>query len=306
MRLSNFKVILFALIAIIIGYSVYFMYFIPTGYVGIEINPSIQLSLNRMNRVIEVMPLNEDADILLSDLTLTNMTVEEALEAIIDSSTELGYIDELEVDNAIAISVASDTETADEVEERIKNRLEKFLTNKNIPALVLLEKNNEERKALAESYGISNGKMLLIQKAIALNPNLVEAELVNEPVRSIAKLFKEARTEIKEARKEERKQQLAELKEQRKNSYRAKYDNAIQDRLEKDERIKQNATEVEREQIKKAIIKEIKESKKEQVEKIKERIEGNWSNVDTGNNDIPEDVKNRIKNIRDKWSNSQQ
>ena len=54
------------------------------------------------------------------------MTVEEALEAIIDSSTELGYIDELEVDNAIAISVASDTETADEVEERIKNRLENF------------------------------------------------------------------------------------------------------------------------------------------------------------------------------------
>jgi len=295
-----------AVVLLIVGYGVYYLYYIPINYVGIDINPSIQLTANRLNRVVEAISLNEEGDILLSDLNLVNMTVEEASETIVASATELGYIDEISGDNAVVISVSSeDEEKVEEIEEGLSNRVERFLTNKKIPALVLLEKDNAERKVLADEYGISYGKMVLIQKAVVLNPELIEAELVDMPIQDIAKNIKDARIEIKEARKTERKQELVQRKEEIRNTYRKEYNKAIQSIINKDDRINNNITEEQKEQIKKEIIEARKEAAKDAIEKVKEELKSDWSKVDnnTGNANVPAPIKERIETIKDRWNN---
>ena len=46
------------------------LYFTPASYIYLDINPSVRLDLNCFERVIDVVPLNEDAETLLADSTI--------------------------------------------------------------------------------------------------------------------------------------------------------------------------------------------------------------------------------------------
>jgi hypothetical protein len=285
---------LLVVIAIAVGAGIYYLYYMPVTYIGIDINPSVELSINRMGKVIDAVPLNDEADILLSDLDLDNMDSEDAIEKIVDGSTEMGYINELAEDNAISVSVSGENEEEDtETEEEISSKLKTFLNDKNLPAIVLLEKNNDERRTLAETYGISNGKMLLIQKAIAVNPDLVESELATQSVQSIAKLIKAARKEIIEANVAAKKQQLIDKKEQIENTYRQNYEKAVQTMIEGKGKSNANLTEAERNQI----IEEAKNQMRQTLDDVQDEINNNQSN-------IPTKIKDKIKSVRGRWSNS--
>jgi len=299
----------FAVLLLLSGsYIINYFFFVPVNFVGIDINPSIQLATNRLNRVVDVVPLNEEADILLSDIDLDNMLIEQATEEIISGGVEMGYIDELAVDNAIVISVANggDEEPA-VIESKISDRVERFLTKRNIPAVVLLENDNAERKALAEQYGVSYGKMLLIQKAVALNPDLNEAELVDFSTKEIARTIKDARVEIRDTRRLERRQELIREKEEIKNSFKEEYNRTIQDMVQKDDRLNQDLTVEEKEQIRQEIINEKKEAIKDIVDEARDEVKRDWSennngSTDIDNNEMPKPMRDRIENIRGRWA----
>lgn len=53
------------------------------AYVGIDINPSIELSINYNNRIAEAKALNRDAETVLNELELKGKTVAEALDDVV-------------------------------------------------------------------------------------------------------------------------------------------------------------------------------------------------------------------------------
>ncbi len=63
------------------------------SYIAVDINPSIILTTNPWEKVVEVEALNEDAETLLVDLVLIGLQADEAIELIIAEATEMGYID---------------------------------------------------------------------------------------------------------------------------------------------------------------------------------------------------------------------
>lgn len=69
-------------------------YFVPAGYVSIDINPSLMMTLNMYNRVIDVTSFNDDARALLSKTDIKGKSAEESVEMLINSSEEIGYIND--------------------------------------------------------------------------------------------------------------------------------------------------------------------------------------------------------------------
>lgn len=69
-------------------------YFIPTGYVSIDINPSLMMTLNMYNRVIDVTSFNDDARMLLNKTDIRGKSAEESVEMLIDASEAIGYIND--------------------------------------------------------------------------------------------------------------------------------------------------------------------------------------------------------------------
>lgn len=63
------------------------LYFTPTSVISMDINPSIELSVNRFDRVIEVSGYNEDGAQLAETLDLLHRNYEQAVGQVLDSET---------------------------------------------------------------------------------------------------------------------------------------------------------------------------------------------------------------------------
>lgn len=69
-------------------------YFVPAGYVSVDINPSLMMTLNLYNRVIDVKTFNDDAQVLLNGTNIKGKGAEESVEMLIKASEEIGYIND--------------------------------------------------------------------------------------------------------------------------------------------------------------------------------------------------------------------
>ena len=69
-------------------------YFVPAGYVSVDINPSLMMTLNPYNRVIAVETFNDDARTLLSKTDIKGKSAEQSVEMLIKASEEIGYIND--------------------------------------------------------------------------------------------------------------------------------------------------------------------------------------------------------------------
>ena len=85
----------------------YHLYYTPASYVYMDINPSVRLDLNCFERVIDVVPLNEDAEVLLSNLTIRKGTAEDCMNTIVSACQEQNYLNETNTD--IEVSVRTDS-----------------------------------------------------------------------------------------------------------------------------------------------------------------------------------------------------
>lgn len=98
----------------------YHLYFTPASYIYLDINPSVRLDLNCFERVIDVVPLNEDAETLLADSTIGKGKVSDCMSAIVSACREQNYLNEdntdvevsVRTDNARLETVVEDTSSA--------------------------------------------------------------------------------------------------------------------------------------------------------------------------------------------------
>lgn len=95
------------LIALGIGGGAY-AYQTPIAYVGIDINPSIELGVNYFDRVVSAEGVNADGQDILSETNVVGMSYEEALASLNDSLANKGY---LTADAAVAVTVMCDDDS---------------------------------------------------------------------------------------------------------------------------------------------------------------------------------------------------
>ena len=190
------KILLFTVVILgVIGLGLYsFLSQENFRIVTIDINPSAQLVLNKDDKVVDVISLNEEADIVLAGLELENLIVAEAIDKFIDSATLTGYIDEYSEENVVLVTAKAETEEEREnLEKRILDNINERVNEVGLSMLVLTRGVTEDIVAGAEVYGINNGKMLLIERAISLNDSLIKEELVEMSIREIQSEIKTVR-----------------------------------------------------------------------------------------------------------------
>ncbi len=141
--------------------------------IALDVNPSIEIEVNRKEEVKEIKALNEDAKIVLGELDFEGVDLDVALYAIIGSMMDKGYLTAEK--NSILISV--DTKNgakATELKDRISGKVDSILADKSIDASVMtqtFDKNKDTNKK-ADENEISPAKAELISK-------IVKAELLD-------------------------------------------------------------------------------------------------------------------------------
>lgn len=99
-----------AMLVLVAGIFSYTMLFTAVAYVNIDVNPSVELRLNRINRVIGTYAFNDDGKRILDELNLNGKQYEEAIALLVSALDDQGYLSDEALVSATVQTVNSDKE----------------------------------------------------------------------------------------------------------------------------------------------------------------------------------------------------
>lgn len=164
--------------------------------VSLDVNPSVEIQVNQKERVLKVVPLNEDGRTIVGDMDFTGSDVNVAVNAMIGSMLQNGYLSELT--NSVLISVDNKNTTKGvELQERLTEEVNKLLQTDTFHGAILSQtvSKNEELQQLADTYGITLGKAQLIQDILEENSRHTFEELASLSINELNLLLQKESTE---------------------------------------------------------------------------------------------------------------
>ena len=159
------------------------------GRMTMEINPGVEYLITRNGKVKSVRFLNDDAEYSLEEVELKGQSLKTAVALTIAAYKAVGYMDG---NDTVLISfdkkLSENAGLKETVAEDVRRTLEK---SKSVHTVVYaVETDDAETAALAEKYGISQGKAKLVGDA-AKNSDLPVEDIVNLPLDELVGLQKE-------------------------------------------------------------------------------------------------------------------
>lgn len=137
-------------------------YAAPVGVVSLDVNPSIEYTINCFDRVLSIDGVNEDGEEIVGAMNLNDLIyqpVGEAIEATILQLRASGYLME-QTDNDVVLSASALTHTH---ADALANRLE-LLVSRQQDLLVTSVSVSASEVSQAHALGTSAGKLYLIEQ----------------------------------------------------------------------------------------------------------------------------------------------
>ena len=159
-----------AVIALLFGLTVGVLNYIGrnavSSVVSIDVNPSVEIKLNKNDVVVEITALNGDGQEIIAGMKLEGSDVETALNALISSMLRSGYITELQ--NSVLIGVENDNNGKNqELRKKLNAVVSSFMKEENAGCAIItlkIEDGDNDIKRLADELGVSLGKAQIIKK----------------------------------------------------------------------------------------------------------------------------------------------
>lgn len=171
-------------------------YRIPTSYLSLDINPSVELGINTFGKVISAEAYNKDGETILNGQNVINGDVQSAVDTLVKSAAQNGFVAQ---DGSTVIAVTSETDnstTASELETAAAQGAEAAVKAEGKTAAVQKDNVALERRDEARKLGITPGKLNLIQKLQTLDPSITVSEYKDAKVTDIMKKFVELKKAV--------------------------------------------------------------------------------------------------------------
>ncbi|MDD2261693.1 MAG: hypothetical protein PHW20_05450 [Clostridia bacterium] len=165
-------------------------YYISTSYVSMDINPSVEYSINMYDRVIDAKGVNEDGIRLLEEINieeLKNKSIDDALSMTIEEAVQEGYLEE-EGAGVMISTEARNSNNASELAARLQESVKETVTKNNPNAEIVGEAVGLARVEEAHELGVTPGKLNLVEKLINSSDDpqsINKEEWLNKSVKEI-------------------------------------------------------------------------------------------------------------------------
>lgn len=150
-----------------LGFTGYQNNYAVASTVSLDVNPSIELEVNRSEVVLAVNALNDDGAAVLGTMDLKGSKLDVAVNALIGSMLRGGYLSELS--NSILISVdGKDADASAALQTRLTEEISGLLSTDSFQGAVLSQtvSHDAELDDLAATYGVTAGKAQLIRQIV--------------------------------------------------------------------------------------------------------------------------------------------
>lgn len=179
--LSRFAMIAAALALVIglgAGIGTYRSGHAVAATVSLDVNPSIEINVNKNEKVLAVIPRNEDAKTVIGTMDFTDSSLDVTVNALIGSMLRNGYLNDLA--NSILVSVDDANASRGKLlEERLAGEIDALLHTGTFDGSVLSQTitADAQLQTTADQYGITIGKAQLIQQIVTQDPRYTFEDL---------------------------------------------------------------------------------------------------------------------------------
>lgn len=166
-----------------VGFGAVSLYGQPVAYIGIDVNPSIELGLNRFGIVVKTAAFNDDGRMLLEDVALEGRSYDDALEALTGSDAFAPFSQE---DSFLEISVVSDDER---LAERLRSQSDACLSG--LACRGSCHEVDAQTREEATRAGMGVGRYRAALELIELDPDMTLEECASLSMRELRDLIAE-------------------------------------------------------------------------------------------------------------------
>ena len=160
----------------VLGFGGYRYYFTPVSVISIDINPSLELDVNRFDRIVSVKGYNEDGETLAKSMKLMFLNYTDALEQIMENESIQTYLSE---DAWMSIVVTGEDETRTQT---VYSNVEECTADQENTHCYHAD--SEEMEAAHEA-GLSYGKYMAYLELQALDPDVTPQEVQGMTMKEI-------------------------------------------------------------------------------------------------------------------------
>lgn len=156
-------------------------------YVHVSVNPAIDFIVNQDERVVGLMPLNDDGAIILAGENYMNQKIDTVISDVIENAYFTGYLDSGDYNQAITIGVmhpdsakklALETTLIDEIQDALDAlALEAFILN--------TQSLSDDVMDLIDTYDLTLGHALLLDTYMKNHPSIPKGDIINLPYASL-------------------------------------------------------------------------------------------------------------------------
>lgn len=136
----------------------------------VDVNPSIEIQIDENYNVYKLIPINDDANIVINNLNLNGTNINTAINAIVSSIYANGYL--TPSTNSVLVSIDNEDDKYLNLLTKLTNDINDLFKNNNeMNCSVIGQKfhKDDELKDRADEHHISMGKMHLIDKILKEN-----------------------------------------------------------------------------------------------------------------------------------------
>ena len=162
-----------AVLVLVLGSWFGFANYTTDAVVAFDVNPSIELSVNRAEKILKVNSRNSEAHEIIGDMDLKGVNLDVAVNALIGSMVQKGYISDL--NNSILITVNSkDAEKGEQLQKRLAANVDSLLKGLSIDGAILSQTAaaDDDTNELADRFAISPGKAAIVKLLLEEDPSL--------------------------------------------------------------------------------------------------------------------------------------
>lgn len=137
---------------------------------SIDVNPSLELGLNRFDRVVSIYALNRDGKALASQVSIKNKKYKDALEILLKQQEQSGYFRE---DTYVAFTVYTESSSREaQILNILREEIGEEILSRHSGATVECYGVSEDLWEEAHHYGVSVGKYKAILELKEAEPDI--------------------------------------------------------------------------------------------------------------------------------------
>ena len=189
-----------ALVLLVGGIFYYRGNLMVDSLVDLDVNPGIELLTNQKNRVLEAYATNGDGDKVLSGMDLQNVDLQVALNAIVGSMVQQGYMTK-DTKGVLVTVQNKDQKKAETLRKLVVKEMEIALSTEDMNAAVfhqVISIQNNNASAFARKNNISLGKAVFVLNLANKARSLDAKELAKMKISEIAKLVADKNIDIRD------------------------------------------------------------------------------------------------------------